>query len=149
MPAETEFAVAWRPEPGDKVAGDVLEVVVLDRGWGPYPCLTLKTLDGEVSVHAFHDVLRKELAKRRPKIGDHLEITYNGKKESAGSASGYHSYRVVGGQSQEVDWGQWSDAPVNEGQTTLDVPIVTEGLPDAPEPPPDAPAPEDDEPLPF
>lgn len=93
---ETGYAEGWKPEPGNAVKGVVTDIAATDNGWGPYPVLTLKREDGsEIAVHAFHDVLRKELARRRPGVGADLEITYLGlKKPKGGSGNGYHAYRV-------------------------------------------------------
>jgi hypothetical protein len=123
MSEEQEFAPAWRPEKaGDRVAGKVVDIVGLDRGWGVYPCVTLETADGAVSVHAFHSVLRQELARRRPKRGDDLEVVYAGKKESPGSANGYHAYKVIGGQQREYNWD--ADLAPEERQALADPPIA-------------------------
>jgi hypothetical protein len=93
---ETGFAEGWRPNAGDRVVGTVVDISTTDGGYGPYAIVTLKTATGEVAIHAFHTVLRRELARRRPKIGDELDITYVGKsKAGAGNfGKGYDLYRV-------------------------------------------------------
>lgn len=101
---ESDFAAAWRPEPGGRITGTVTNIDVIDpAGQGPYPCITVQTADGERAIHAFHQVLRTGLAKRRPKVGDEIDIVYQG-KVAGGAYGGYHSYRIAGGQGQDINW---------------------------------------------
>jgi hypothetical protein len=111
---DTGYAAAWRPDPGDKIAGKVVAIVMgPDMGYGPYPIVTLDTSEGEQAIHAFHQILRTELAKRRPKVGDPLEVTYQGKRSpKSGNGNAFHMYRVVGGQEPEFDWA--SELPAGE-----------------------------------
>jgi hypothetical protein len=123
---DAEFAPAWRPEPGQKVAG---EVVALGERAGydekNYPVLTVRTNDGEFAVHAFHAVLRNELAKAHPQIGEVIAIKYLGKTSTRDGKSSYHSYRVAVDrpQPQTLDWSQYSDESL--ASTTSDVPSDT------------------------
>ena len=110
--AQSDFPTAWRPEPGDTVTGTLLNVEAIDpNGNGVYPVVTLKTDGGDIAVHAFHTVLRRELARRRPKVGDELTIVYQGKRPG-GKNNEYHAYRVSGGSGGEYDWSQ--DLPPDE-----------------------------------
>lgn len=110
------FPEAWVPEAGAVLKGTVVEVSTGDGGYGPYPIVTISTEDGERAVHAFHTVLRNELAKRAPKAGDELTITYRGlvqNKSGKGANDGrYHAYRVSGGSEVGYDWSQ--DLPADE-----------------------------------
>lgn len=101
-----DFPEAWKPEPGDKIAGKVLEVSLSpDFGYGPYPIVTLDVAGTERAVHAFHHVLRTELARRKPSRGDELEITYLGKRApKSGNGNPFHVYRVAGGKEREFNW---------------------------------------------
>lgn len=108
MSEETGYAEGWKPSPGDEVAGRVIDIAATDGGWGPYPVVTLAGEDGvEVAVHAFHDVLKSELARRRPKVGDELSIKYLGQP----NGKNYHAYRVRGGQEGEFDWSTFGGQP--------------------------------------
>lgn len=142
MSEEFKEAEGWKPTAGDVVTGKLQDVVMVEGGYGAYPMLVLERSDGsEVNVHAFHDVLRNELVRKRPQPGDELTIKYLGKVDKGGK-NGYHSYRVRGGQAQ-VNWGAFGDDAPGES----DVPIASAGLPT----PPPAPVtvPDDNEPLPF
>ena len=93
-------AEAWRPNPGDTVDGTVVHLQMIDGEYGPYPCLTLDTVEGFVNIHAFHGVLQGRLKALRPGPGSELRITYHGKKEgnkvdSQGNKRSYHAYTVV------------------------------------------------------
>ena len=52
--------------------------------YGTYPIVTLRNDagDGEYAVHGFHTVLKNELAKRPPRIGERLGIKYLGQRTS-------------------------------------------------------------------
>ena len=104
MTEENGFPAAWRPEPGSSLSGTMVGVEMIDpNGQGAYPVVTIRSEDGaEHAVHAFHSVLKRELARRRPKPGDPLAIKYEGKVQ--GAQREYHSYRVEGGQPKEVNW---------------------------------------------
>jgi hypothetical protein len=101
-------AEAWRPEPGDLVIGEVVELGER-RGFAerPYPVVIVRTEAGEyVAVHAFHTVLKEELAKLEPRAGDRLGVAYHGLVEKGESR--YELYRVAleraGGEERAPDW---------------------------------------------
>lgn len=113
---ESAFPSAWRPEAGAVLTGTMVGVEMIDpNGRGAYPVVTVRSEDGgEYAVHAFHSVLKRELARRRPKAGDDLTIVYEGKK-AGGQYGEYHSYRVSGGQAAQVNWDSF--LPEDERQT--------------------------------
>lgn len=88
-------AEGWQPEAGDKIVGVLTERTMSSEGeWGAYPILTLQHADGSrTAVHAFHTVLRNELDRRRPMVGDVVAIKYLGM--SAGKGTDYEGYRVA------------------------------------------------------
>lgn len=143
----TEEGNGWRPTAGDKIEGTVVDIATGDGGYGPYPIVTLEVEGGsEVSVHAFHHVLRTELARRRPRVGNELAIKYIGKTDDSKDRKGYHTYRVTGGQVQGYDWTR-DDPNGPDDDPEPDLPIDTDDLPTPPAP---AAAPlDDDSPLPF
>lgn len=105
---DREYAPAWKPEPGEKIAGIVTEISEREGTFGRYPIVTLRTEDGEFAVHAFHEVLQNELARLAPKPGDMLGIKYAGKDEERG----YHRYRVRrGGADGGVAWSRYGAEP--------------------------------------
>jgi hypothetical protein len=105
---DASFAAAWRPEPGDKLVGTVIELDERDGAYGPYPIITLRQEDGEeFAVHAFHGVLQSELARVAPKHGDQLGIKYEGKDQ----AKGYHRYRVRrAGNDAVLAWSKYAES---------------------------------------
>lgn len=133
---ENEFQ-SWKPDPGDEIVGKLLEVErSRENEYGTYPILHLDTgAGGEVSVHAFHQVLRSGIARKRPKIGDELTIKYLGTAKGSGAgARSYHNYRVSGGQASEWNWDAElppEDRPQN-GAGDVDVPIDDVELEPAP-----------------
>jgi hypothetical protein len=101
------FPPAWRPQPGDTIHGKVQSVTLgPDLGYGTYPIVTLVAEGGsEMAIHAFHTVLRTQLAQARPQAGDSLTVLYHGKRSpKGGTGNDYHSYRVSGGQEREFNW---------------------------------------------
>ena len=119
---DREFAPAWKPQPGDKLVGIVTDLSVRDGTYGQYPIITLRGGDGELAVHAFHEVLQNELGRVAPKLGDHIGIKYVGKDPD----KGYHRYRVRRDGDESFDWGRFGDPDTAAGS---DVPADADGLP--------------------
>jgi hypothetical protein len=135
----SEESNAWIPEKeGDSIEGKLIDVATGSGYEGkPYPIITLDVDGVEVPIHAFHYVLRTELARRRPKIGDDVKIVYQGKTPDSKDRKGFHKYRVQGGQSQAYNWD--NDLPPEERATAVqqqasdvDLPIDDVELPPAP-----------------
>lgn len=114
---ESGNAEAWRP---DKEDADLLvgEIVDIDRGqsdYEPYPILTVRKEDGsEVAVHAFHTVLKNELIRQQPNIGERIGIKYLGEqKTKPGSKfSSFIGYRVkVDREAKAFNWGTMGAEP--------------------------------------
>jgi hypothetical protein len=88
----------WDPEPGDKVAGEVVQVQRFDSKFTgeEYPVVDLltdaDTLAG-VRIYGSRTVLGNELDRLQPQPGDRLAVKYVGMVENKGVE--YHSYRVV------------------------------------------------------
>jgi hypothetical protein len=88
-------AKGWLPKPGDKVTGIVVDVDTATSEYGEYPLIEVQRPDGStVAVHAFHEVLKKRIASKKPKIGDRIGIVYFGKDEG-GKYGGFENYKVV------------------------------------------------------
>lgn len=91
------FAEGWRPKPGDKLIGLVTDVDSRETEYGdePYPIITVAAEEGstqegemvrpgtELAWHGFHTIARREIAKQRPMVGDHIGIAYHGPAEKA------------------------------------------------------------------
>lgn len=93
---------AWKPAPGDTLIGRVTELDTRVTVHGEYPLVVLETEDGRlVGVHGFHTVLKSELARRRPAIGDRIGIRFDGNPPG----KDYKSYRVVVDHAQPRDTG--------------------------------------------
>jgi hypothetical protein len=132
---ETGYAEGWKPSPGDRVQGVVTDVTATDGGYGVYPVVTLRTPDGsEVAVHAFHTVLRKELARRRPGVGDELDITYLGKKSGGRSDRGYDAYRVKSSKDAPFNWDSELSGEEREAWASDEPPIESAPLPQPADP---------------
>lgn len=85
----------WRPNPGDTIEGEVVELDTRDGGYGPYPIVTVVTDDDrEVTVHCFHEALRGQVESKNVAVGDTIGVIYRGKTTSANGRS-FHSYRLI------------------------------------------------------
>ncbi len=120
-PLDRDYAPGWRPQPGEKVRGKLVDLASRERddafGGGQYAILTIEldesarikdgTVDDFVAIHALHEVLERELARIRPKLGDELGILYQGKHADRG----YHKYRVhrYGDGGGGFDWTGFGD----------------------------------------
>lgn len=125
---QSDFPTAWRPDQDDPktIKGRVLEVSLSpDFGFGPYPIVTIRNETGEHAIHAQSQVLRRELAKRRPGAGDEIEVTYLGKRApKSGNGNAFHVYRVAGGKEPEFNWDNELPAEERDAyQTPSDPPI--------------------------
>lgn len=110
---------AWRPEPGDKIYGKVVDISENQGEYEPYPLLEIETADGAmVAVHAFHTVLKSELAKKRPSPGDSIGIKYLGKT----AGKDYEGYRVIIDRAAPtpIDWGQQTETGTGAQTWTSD-----------------------------
>jgi hypothetical protein len=86
------FPEPWKPEPGDKLVGTVMNVGERASDYGIYPIIDVRTEDDEeLTFHAFHTVAKNELARQRPAPGDEIAVKYFGKDEDRG----YERYRVL------------------------------------------------------
>lgn len=115
---------AWRPEPGDKIYGKVVDISQNQGDYEPYPLLEIETPDGAmVAIHAFHTVLKSELAKKHPVAGDSIGIKYLGKT----AGKDYEGYRVIIDRATPVagDWMQ-STEPEAAGATRGPAPVFEE-----------------------
>jgi hypothetical protein len=99
------FAEAWRPQPGEKIVGEVIDLSERTGAYGRYPIVTVRTGDGEErALHAFHEVLANELGRVAPKVGDVIGVRYDGNDED----KGYHRYRVRrAGDGSGLDWSRY------------------------------------------
>src|SRR5205085_256955 len=106
---DADFAPAWKPEPGEKLVGEIVSISEREGGFGRYPIVTLRSDDGaEIAVHAFRTVLASKLAEVRPKVGERLGVKYEG--EVAGAERRYHSYKVAVDRAERpVDWSSYSE----------------------------------------
>jgi hypothetical protein len=102
-------AEAWRPAKGEVLIG---EVVALDEREGfagvRYPIVSVKTDAGEyVAIHCFHKVLRDELARWEPRVGERLGVAYHGRVDKGESQYELYRVKVVRGDGTaggEPDW---------------------------------------------
>ncbi len=108
---DREYAEAWRPEPGDKLIGEVVELSQRDGEFGSYPIITIKQGNGEeLALHAFHTVAQNELARVRPQVGETAAIKYIGKRTAQDGRTTFHAYRVaVDRPAPPFNWAKYSD----------------------------------------
>jgi hypothetical protein len=105
------FAEPWKPEPGEKLIGEVVDLDERENEYGSYPVVTVMTDEGEeLAFHAFRTVPKNELAKQRPQVGDRIGIKYFGKPEG----KDYELYRIKverDEQSKSIDWDKHASEP--------------------------------------
>jgi hypothetical protein len=106
---ERGTAAGWRPGVGDSIVGVVVDLdeTLSNYGEGVYPVLTIaRDSDGtEVAVHCFHSVLKGEVAKKRPQVGDRIGIKYLGIPEG----KRYELYRLVLERTVQLDYDKMAD----------------------------------------
>lgn len=110
------FAEAWRPTPGDKLIGPVVDLDQRISAYSddPYPIVVVMADEGsteqgkpiepgaERAFHGFHTIAMNELAKQRPQVSERIGIAYHGRPEG----KSYELYRVIVDREQTatVDW---------------------------------------------
>lgn len=89
---------AWRPEVGDVLIGRVLRITEggTESAFGSYPIIMIQAdRDGMcINVHAFHRVLRRELARQEVGEGDRVGVKYLGTVKG-GDFGKFENYRVI------------------------------------------------------
>jgi hypothetical protein len=95
-------ATAWRPTQGDMIDGTIVKILVRSGGdYGAYPVVILDTGSATyTAIHAFHTLLRNQLAAIKASSGDEITIVYQGKVESKNKdlenkPRKYHNYILV------------------------------------------------------
>lgn len=90
-------AEGWNPSEGDTLIGTILDIKASrENEYGIYPIVTLATEQGNVAVHAFHELLKNGLMEARPAVGERIAIAYLGERQSkANDDRTYHNYSVV------------------------------------------------------
>lgn len=123
---DQDNAPSWRPD--DAKAEGVHDnpligkFVGMDQGstaYGPCWIMTVEKEGGEeVAVWLFHEVLKNELARVRPKPGETLGIKYVGKTKPKGGGNPFHNYRVKVDRetSAEFNWGNLGVAAALEDE---------------------------------
>lgn len=96
---ESGLPSAWRPdqEDADMLIGEVVEIQIGTSDYGRYPIVVIRKDDGEEkAVHGFHTVLRNELAKNQPQVGERTGIKYLGDVETKPGSKfkSFKGYRV-------------------------------------------------------
>lgn len=118
--AEKNLPESWIfSEHGALIVGEFVRLEEGHTAFGDAKILVLKTEDGrERSVWLLHSVLKRELARKRPEIGELVAIRHTGKKTSEAGTT-YESYNVVvGGDSEAPDWDSLtSEADEAEGSS--------------------------------
>lgn len=123
-------AVAWRPAAGDMIDGRIVRILRRETNpeFGPYPLVLIDTGDPlYTAVHAFHSLLRDQLAEIKAKPGDEISIVYQGKLESKNDSPDknddgtprkrkYHAYILVSnGVDASTDFNWDTDATTRDG----------------------------------
>ena len=99
-----QTAESWRPEPGDVLVGELVNIDVRATEYDPAcPVLTIRMEDGGlIAVWAFYTVLRSELQKQDPQVGEWLAI----RRLEDHPDRGYRRYGVIVGRDKprEFSW---------------------------------------------
>ena len=112
---DADFAEAWRPEPGDRLIGEVVSISERAAGYGAYPIVTVQPEEGEpLAIHAFRTVLASKLAEAGPKIGETVGVEYLGEVTTGDRP--YHAYKVAVDRPEKgVDWSAYSEDVRQDG----------------------------------
>jgi hypothetical protein len=125
---DRDYAEAWRPDPGDKLIGTVVETSERTGEYGKYPIVTVRqgeTAETELAFHAIHTVAQVELADMAPQVGETIAIKYLGKREAANGKATYHAYKIaVDRAAEKFDWSDYASGQVDIPETDAPAPSV-------------------------
>lgn len=94
---------AWMPADDDEmpegIQGKVINVSTVETdqkyGGGSVPLLEIQEKDGHIwSVRGYHTVLRNQIEKNNPQVGDTIAIKYLGTKENKKGDNSYENYGI-------------------------------------------------------
>lgn len=92
---------AWTPKDDEDqpegIQGKVITVTTVETdakyGGGTVPMLEIEEAGGQIwSVRGYHTVLRNQIEKNKPQVGDMVGIKYLGEKENRSGDNTYSNY---------------------------------------------------------
>ena len=129
---ESGLPSAWRPdqEDPDLIIGEVVDIQVGTSDYDPYPLVVIKQDDGEEkAIHGFHTVLKNELLKNKPQIGERIGIKYLGEQATKPGSKfkSFIGYRVkMDRAAGAFDWNSiGQQQPVDEAYAAVEQEPVT------------------------
>ncbi len=145
-PLDRDLAPGWiHEESGDRVRGPVVDLGTYDGGYGPYPVVTIRLAEGyrarvaekhggwvepgdELAIHCAPTVLRNEMAKAAPEIGNEIGVRRGEMVD--GARNPYPRFKVVNYDRQTaLDWSKFGSDDEDPGPIS-DVPVDTADLPE-------------------
>lgn len=122
---------AWIPSDDDpSIVGRLIDVEEGVTDYGSAKIAVLEMADGgERRVWLFHQVLKGEFIRLKPKIGDLVAISYQGRQATVDGEREFVDYRVVVGRTNDdPDWGALlSEGAPAEAAGVAEAPPVMEG----------------------
>lgn len=91
----------WRPEPGDRLFGTVVDITEGTSEFGAYPLLVIDTPQSRtlVGVHCFHASLKRDVESAMTRltlvVGSRVAIGYRGEGEAQKGKSAPNIYRLA------------------------------------------------------
>jgi hypothetical protein len=109
--ADKEFGSAWIPgDAGEELVGVITAIKpAVHTSYGHVPVVELEELGSHVqwSLWLLHTVLRREVWRARPAVGETMLVRYLGRVHPDGGGPAYESYKVVvdrPDEGNEIDW---------------------------------------------
>lgn len=86
----SKSGAAWKPAPGEALAGEILAIRTFTNSFGTTPMLDIKTeADGQVISVFCKTVIANEIKRQNAQVGDLIGIRYDGKVKN------YQAYTVI------------------------------------------------------
>ena len=128
---ESGLPAAWRPDQDDPVliVGEVVDIQVGTSDYAPYPLLVIRQDGGEEkAIHGFHTVLKNELVRLKPQIGERMGIKFLGEQATKPGSKfkSFIGYRVrVDRDSAVFDWNKiGKEEPQDEAYVAPEEPVT-------------------------
>lgn len=89
------YAPTWKPEPGQFVAGEIVQRHTHDGENGPAVILTLNDeVEGEVAIWCSNVKLKGFIEQESPEIGDVIGVKYLGKQKNPKTGRMFNDFAV-------------------------------------------------------
>lgn len=95
-PTREDYIPWWSPEDGDRLAGELIRIDIVETEWGPRSLLVVDDSKHGRIRYTAPSVLERLIQREKPQPGEVIGIVYAGKKHSKrNEGHQYHDFRFI------------------------------------------------------